>query len=303
MLVCVGGLRATKTDRHSNSNTGYISVWDVTTQRWRSLPSPPQPPLSQAQPYLHTERWGHSACVLPPLKAGEESQLYLIGGWDSTAQYADVYSYSLRTHSLRSIPVTTPQSSSNQLPLTPRAHHSAITCLDPSTSKPCIVVFGGALCEGGPYKYYNDVVVFDVASQCWWRPVVSGAVPCGRAQHSATLHTTASGEQWMVVVGGECGTEVLSATVFALHIGSWKWFELQCGSGSGGGGQALAPAGVKGLQPTPFKVMPARHSATRIVCAANASFLHVHRFNACSHFSHLIDGMVWSAAGVGEGVQ
>lgn len=48
-------------------------------------------------------------------------------------------------------------------------------------------IFGGSCCIGGPYRYYQDVVMLDWDSMAWRTCKCVGEKPSPRAQHSVRL--------------------------------------------------------------------------------------------------------------------
>ncbi|ELR23476.1 BTB/POZ domain containing protein [Acanthamoeba castellanii str. Neff] len=53
-----------------------------------------------------------------------------------------------------------------------------------------MIIFGGACCVGGPYRYYQDVVMLDWDEMKWTTCKCVGDKPSGRSQHSARYDST-----------------------------------------------------------------------------------------------------------------
>jgi hypothetical protein len=96
-----------------------------------------------------------------------------------------------------------------------RAYHTACEY------KGGIVLFGGQICNGGPYVYFNEVFVLSEKLE-WSKPEVSGSVPPPRAQHSAVVV-----RDEMVVHGG-CNASTLFGDTFILNLKTWTWRKREC---------------------------------------------------------------------------
>jgi len=181
-------------------------------------------------PYVSKERWGHSATLIP-----ETGNVYLIGGWDGSCQYNDVYCYNLGTNHMRQL--------KGEAPFGFRAGHSAI-----AVGKK-IVIYGGAICKGGPYRYYNDVFMLDTETE-EWTELKCGSLsqpPTPTAQHTATLFYG----RYMLVIGGYDGQWIRN-DVYCLDLKLRQWHAVEM--------KGDLPK-VQHLPQTDFRVPAVRQSA------------------------------------------
>jgi len=162
-----------------------IEFLDLSTFKW-SLPD-----LSAYHnknlPYVNIPRWGHTACIVPDY---DPNKVILFGGWDSNAQYCDLYEYDVISHTIA------PLKTSGEPP-SPRSCHSV------SVLKNQMILFGGAVCENGPYKYYNDVHTLDMKTLKWHQlQSTYGRAPTPRSQHGAVVVW----DRYILIIGGYDGT-------------------------------------------------------------------------------------------------
>ncbi|KNC54317.1 transcriptional regulator [Thecamonas trahens ATCC 50062] len=113
-----------------------------------------------------------------------------------------------------------------------------------------LVLFGGSVCEGGPYAFLNDVHVFDMSSGEWtdMTPQIRGPRPSARAQHAAHYFAHANS---LLVVGGT-GVDAHHADGHVLDLDSWTWRAVPSGPG-GPAAVAIADDDKK-----PFRITPAQ---------------------------------------------
>jgi len=182
-------------------------------------------------PFATEERWGHSATVCPQ----GSSIVYLIGGWDSRCQYGETLVFDAKKNKLKRLDVED---------IFPRAGHSAV-CMGES-----IYLFGGAICQGGPYKFYNDLQVFDSKKNIWSEFQVKSEKPVPRSQHSSI----ALGDNYLLILGGYTGRSLLD-DVWCLDIKEAKWKRLLITS------EEKGPKGWSGLTTTDFRVRPSTHTS------------------------------------------
>jgi len=194
-------------------------------------------------PFATEERWGHTATVCPL----GSSNIYLIGGWDSRCQYGDTTLFDAKKNKLKKLDIDG---------IHARAGHSAV-CIGTS-----IIVFGGAVCKGGPYKFYNDVNILETKNKSWLELVVGAEKPSPRSQHSAV----ALGDTHMLIMGGYTGGSLLD-DVWCLDIKEAQWKRLIITSDEKG------PKGFIGLPTTDFRVRPAAH--TSILLRWNSGVGHI----------------------------
>jgi len=230
-----------------------VSVYDVHSRTW--LPSRTN---TCDLAFANQRRWGHTATLCPQ----GSSSLYLIGGWDNQCQYGDVILYDTKTNKLQDVGVSG---------LSARAGHSAV-CVESR-----IYVFGGAICKGGPYHYYNDTLCFDTKSKTWTTLTVGDDAPTPRSQHSCV----ALGDSYLVIIGGYTGKTLLN-DVWMLDLKLARWKRLTVTSEENG------PKTVTGLTESEFRVRPATHTSILLnwdmkskvgqvlvtgLCASNSVFL------------------------------
>jgi len=185
-----------------SSTSGGIAVFDVENKKW--VPTPNQE-LKNNVPFLNTQRWGHSASVLPDINP---SCIYLFGGFTGEAQFNDVHIFDLPSFTIQAV-----ETSGEQPPH--RAHHRA-TVIGKE-----IFVFGGSICKGGPYIYYDDLYAFNAETRVWRRVKCKGQIPPPRAQHLQTVF----GNQ-LIVLGG-CDSNKYFQDAYSFDIEKRKWFELK----------------------------------------------------------------------------
>jgi hypothetical protein len=206
-----------------------ISAYDVKKNVW--LPAR----VDEAKlPFATEERWGHSATVCPQ----GSSNIYLIGGWDSSCQYGDLTIYDAKKNELSQVATKD---------ISPRAGHSAV-CVGHN-----IYVFGGAICKGGPYKFYNDVQVLDTKTKSWKELTTGVEKPAPRSQHSCLP----LGDSHLLVLGGYTGGALLD-DVWSLDLKEAKWRRLLITS------EEKGPKGWSGLSTSEFRVRPATHTSALI---------------------------------------
>jgi len=107
-----------------------------------------------------------------------------------------------------------------------------------------VIVFGGACCNGGPYKYFNDVFLFDCENLKWTSVACKGPLPSPRAQHSAVLINPTT----LFLLGGYNGTQVL-VDAHTLDLTTFTWAPVRF-SGD-------IPSGITGMSQTQYRVYPA----------------------------------------------
>ena len=86
-----------------------------------------------------------------------------------------------------------------------------------------VVMVGGI--AGG--KIFNDTSVYDITSQRWMQPAVSGTPPTGRWGHSATLVEAEDGalkSDSLVVLGGREGSKPMPfSEMYVLDLTTFEW--------------------------------------------------------------------------------
>jgi hypothetical protein len=124
-----------------------------------------------------------------------------------------------------------------------------------------VILYGGAFCNGGPYKYTNDEWSWSVEHETWSRLgiVKRHHRPQPRSQHSACIigHN-------MVIYGGSDGTTVFN-DVHILDLHTRQWWPLLC--------HGPAPRATYNMQPKDFRIHPARraiaHRGTSLIVIDN----------------------------------
>lgn len=100
-----------------------------------------------------------------------------------------------------------------------RHRHSATVYQSPTDGSIKIIYFGGSNNRG----YLNDLHVFDVLTETWTSPSISGKPPAPRALHSAVIY-----ENRLYIFGGVAGDD--EASVFddlhVLDLIHWKWLSF-----------------------------------------------------------------------------
>lgn len=210
----------------ARDNFPGIEIFDLATCTW-SRPDPKNF-AGRKLPYIHESRWGHSACIVP---AWDPNKVVLFGGWDSSAQYNDLYTFDCNTHEI-AVLKTGPGP-------TPRAGHSAIACGKK------MVVFGGAYCKGGPYVYSDNTYILDLETMSWSELETVGEIPNPRAQHGSCLMWN----RFLLVFGGYSGDWVLNGETFCLDLKLKLWHRVKLS----GDLPVTTPT-----DPTNFRVEPVR---------------------------------------------
>jgi len=209
-------------------NNSKISELDMGKGEWESFGN------DVDMPYIHNDRWGHSATFVPHLK-----KVFLIGGWDSTSQYMDTYTFDVNKKELKRF------ETSGETPIC-RALHSAVYWGNE------IIIFGGTICKGGPYLYYDDVFRLDVDTGVWNEiKCFSLSQPPGpTAQHSAHIIWN----RFMIVIGG-CDSKWRKNDVYCLDLKLSQWHKVQMS------GDIPAPINYNSQD---FRVIPSRHSCFQL---------------------------------------
>lgn len=231
----------------------WISLYNQSSAWVHRVASPSEADL----PWVSKPRWGHTMTQI------SESKAYLIGGWDSQCQYEEVQCYDFSSGQLSLVNLTT-----NRIP--PRAGHTATLCKNGT----CIVVFGGAVCEEGNYRYLNDVHVLSLADNSWSSPTLHGDSPPPRAQHCAVC----VGDK-LVFLGGCDGRSVLTDCVM-LDTGDWHWSYPKVY------GDPMPPMPYKATEK--FRVFPTRGIAHKVLLGTYTFIL----YNG-PQGTFLIDALHW----------
>jgi len=238
LMYVFGGAPVTKT----KEVTG-ISCYDLKKKQWQPARSD-----DAKLPFVTGERWGHSATVCPQ----ESSNIYLIGGWDNRCQYGDTLLFDAKTNRLSLLDGTE---------IDPRAGHTAV-CIGTS-----IYLFGGAICKGGPYKFYNDLQVFDSKKKVWSEVKIEADKPPPRSQHSSI----ALGDNFLLILGGYTGGSLLD-DVWCLDIKESKWKRMLITS------EERGPKGWSGLSTNDFRVRPSAHTSVLLRWSSGVGIILVSGF-------------------------
>jgi hypothetical protein len=78
-----------------------------------------------------------------------------------------------------------------------------------------LLVFGG---ENEHRQHLADVTVFDLKSAHWTQPELHGAIPRGRARHSAVIH-----DDKLYISGGQSGHDSVLDDICYLDLKTWTW--------------------------------------------------------------------------------
>ncbi|EFC48787.1 predicted protein [Naegleria gruberi] len=190
-IIVIGGPRATAGQmiQFIDVNTGNVSV----------------PKLKNTSGKFVTEtKWGHSAtCV--------NDMVFIFGGFDSQYQYNDVICYDINAASLINV------KTKGEVP-SARAFHSA-TYIAKLNS---ILIFGGQVCKGGPYEYFNDMYLLNLSSFSWEKIKQEdhNDLPDPLSQHSA-IHLPEKNS--LLIIGGSDSTKSFSKVhCFDLKKKTWK---------------------------------------------------------------------------------
>ena len=259
LIVLTGGVSSCNKSSKDPTIHHGIKIFEPQSQKWHKIQSTQvdssYSSLQSLIPYVNTARWGHSATVV------EQDKIVLIGGWDSTSQYNDVHIYNSSLNSISKLETT---SSSNNV-LNHRSCHSANVCNNSGTQ---IVVFGGAVCQGGIYKFFNDVWILDLQNKSWKKIIKDTEVeveveveieegvakaPSGRSQHCAEL---VEGGKKLCVVGGYNGRQY-KMDVWLLDLSKKTWREIS-------GVLNQGPLKTVNIKMDEFRVMPCRGVLSRI---------------------------------------
>jgi len=198
-----------------------ISMFNLITNKWEEI---------QIQNDTFFPRWGHSAAVFPSI---ESENVYLFGGWNSTSQFNDIQVFDCEKKSITKIKTEGD----------PPSHRSAHSV---TVFGSRMFVFGGAYCDNGPYKFFNDTVMFDAENKTWKTVKCSGDIPSPRSQHSATQFGTK-----MIIIGGYDGNVFLN-DIYQLELMTAVWSKLKTK------GDKIPTLNMTSPN---FRVAPARHTA------------------------------------------
>jgi len=168
---------------------------NIETHQWTLLPNP-----------FQKERWGHSLVfdqIVNP------TCVYLFGGWDSSSQYNSLWEYDFYENKTREIEMDRRDCPSA------RAGHSA------NIYRERMYIFGGAQCQGGPYKFYNDLYAFSFASKEWRKIEATGTIPEARAQHGSVLLG-----DYLIILGGYNADQQFD-NGYALDLRRHHWHNLK----------------------------------------------------------------------------
>ena len=137
---------------------------DMETMEWDEIQGLGEPPEARS---------GHQ------LLAVEDTQLYVMGGWNSSRQFDDVHIFDLETKCWSQPPMA----SGPDYWGPPRWNHAAVAVFAVPYWK--IFVFGGNsgdLVDGNPTgDYCNDIMVFECGTNQWVRPAIAGTTPFERS--------------------------------------------------------------------------------------------------------------------------
>ena len=111
-------------------------------------------------------RRGHSCIKV-------DDKVYVLGGWDSKAQFNDMYSLDLPTLKW---------TSHGSMLLSHRSGHAVAAVKDG------FVIHGGAACEGGYYKFMRDAFYYSTVTHQMLMIPASNSYPPGRAQHGMVFN-------------------------------------------------------------------------------------------------------------------
>lgn len=213
-----------------------VQIFDLDTRVWSSHTADHEAVAGGDAP---THRWGHSACLMG------SSDLVIFGGFDHECNMNDLWALDVHSLVWRSL---SPKGTAPQY----RAYHSALAAPlpaddgDASQASWKMIIFGGACCVGGPYRYYQDVVMLDWDEMKWTTCKCVGDKPSGRSQHSARL----LGDS-MLVFGGYDSTHVFGDVHLLRLVGrplAWQRVQLT----------GLGPESLAQLAPRDFRIFSAR---------------------------------------------
>lgn len=187
-LVMVGGV---KQSGFSFPVTNEVWVYDPSTNAWTQLVNSLPAPAARADP----------AMVWDP-----SSNHFLVFGGSASASNTNTKFGDLWT---LSIDLATMNARWNQLSpsgTAPSARATSCAVFDDSANQ--LVIFGGELAGGAAAA---DTWIYDVASNSWSQPAVTGTVPSGRSFAACTWDPT---QQFVTLYGGYDGSAVLNGLYF-----------------------------------------------------------------------------------------
>mmetsp|Transcript_15684 Transcript_15684/g.38666 ORF Transcript_15684/g.38666 Transcript_15684/m.38666 type:complete len:792 (-) Transcript_15684:140-2515(-) len=163
--------------------------------------------------------WGHSI-ALHPLAPARKAILF--GGWDSRSQYNRLLVVERALGAPGKLRINKCQTSGTQ------PSHRAGSTLTPipfGEYKGKLILFGGSMCKGGPYKFFNDVHILTCKKDNmfdWESVKCSGEAPSARAQHSAVVVRLSNGDPALTVIGGYNG-KTLFNDINVLNLRTMTW--------------------------------------------------------------------------------
>lgn len=172
------------------------------------------------------KRWNHSMSFV-------NDKLYLFAGFDSQCNYNSICTFDFQKQKFKRVKAT------GQIP-PHRAAHSAIVRGNE------IIVFGGMVCNGGPYFYFNDCFVFNTDTLEWRELKTTGSIPSKRSQHCSILYKN----RYMFVFFGQNESTTFN-DIHVLDLETNNWIKLNAPG---------APA-VRSFKSIDFRVNPCRSSA------------------------------------------
>jgi hypothetical protein len=217
-------------------NYPSVSTYSLTKEQWIYNANSSENLYSNIFPL-----WGITTTLL-------NNKIYIFGGFDHSSQYNTIHEYDLLNQSLQIVPAT------GEIPKH-RAGASAIAC------NRHIIIFGGSICVGGPYQYYNDVCLFNTTSKQWKHIKCSGDIPTARSQHCSVLV-----KRMMVVIAGYDGSSLLN-DVHTLNLETAQWKKEKV--------EGQAPKRIR-LSPTNFKIYPSQFAAELIYTSGRKSLILVY---------------------------
>ena len=211
--------------------------------------------------FIDVPRWGHAACSV------ENRYVFFFGGWDSTYQYNDMHLFD--AHQLTFEELET----SGQCP---SSRAGASLTLAYQLEK--MFLFGGSVCKGGDYEFFNQLYAYHPTDHSWSLLETKGDVPAPRSQHSAVL----VGETKLLIIGG-FNTDTILNDVHLLDLESLVWKKVR----TTGPAPPSKRVGAK-----PFRVYPAQHAALSMSPFSKNVIVYIGETGA---FYLDIDSWVWSS--------
>ncbi|KAJ6229510.1 rab9 effector protein [Anaeramoeba flamelloides] len=188
-LYLFGGETKMKSKIIINNN---LYIFNLQTNTWKMTK-----PRSGKTP---TPRYSHTMSLIG-------NKIYVFGGTNGKTKLGDLHIYNIETNSWENNPFQI-----GSIPCARSGHAAAVI-------ENQIWIFGGRS-EGG--SFLNDLYCFDSNTKKWFNVIPDGAVPKGRAWHSANFVY----DQFVIFGGSSFGATFCDIWVYDLYKNQWYEAEI-----------------------------------------------------------------------------